>query len=98
MSKTNEASQQPKYIEELLKNGTTVLSAASREELTEMVNDIPAALSSRPPASPSPRGAGWGGGGTGGVPGAGSGRGPGGGGRSSPRGGPGWILGQHVRI
>lgn len=42
MSKTNEASQQPKYIEELLKNGTTVLSAASREELTEMVNDIPA--------------------------------------------------------
>ena len=42
MSKTNEATQQPKYIEELLKNGTTVLSAASREELTEMVNDIPA--------------------------------------------------------
>ena len=42
MSKTNEASQQPKYIEELLKNGTTVLSAASREELTEMVNGIPA--------------------------------------------------------
>ena len=42
MSKTNETSQQPKYIEELLKNGTTVLSAASREELTEMVNDIPA--------------------------------------------------------
>jgi hypothetical protein len=42
MSKTNEASQQPKYIEELLKNGTTVLYAASREELTEMVNDIPA--------------------------------------------------------
>ena len=42
MSKTNEASQQPKYIEELLKNGTTVLSAASREELAEMVNAIPA--------------------------------------------------------
>ena len=42
MSKTNEATQQPKHIEELLKNGTTVLSAASREELTEMVNDIPA--------------------------------------------------------
>ena len=42
MSKTNEATQQPKYIEELLKNGTTVLSAASLEELTEMVNDIPA--------------------------------------------------------
>ncbi len=42
MSKTNEATQQPKYIEELLKNGTTVLSAASREELAEMVNAIPA--------------------------------------------------------
>ena len=42
MSKTNEATQQPKHIEELLKNGTTVLSAASLEELTEMVNAIPA--------------------------------------------------------
>ena len=30
------------FMEELLKNGTTVLSSASREELAEMVNAIPA--------------------------------------------------------
>ena len=42
MSKTNEASQQPKYIEELLKNGTAVLEAPTREALAEMVNGIPA--------------------------------------------------------
>ena len=34
--------QQPSYIEELLKNGTTILTAKTREELAEMVNDIPA--------------------------------------------------------
>ena len=38
--KTDE--QQPTYVEELLKNGTTVLSAKSRDELAEMVNTIPA--------------------------------------------------------
>ena len=38
--KTNE--QQPAYVEELLKNGTAVLTAKTREELAEMVNDIPA--------------------------------------------------------
>jgi hypothetical protein len=38
--KTDE--QQPTYVEELLKNGTAVLSAKSRDELAEMVNTIPA--------------------------------------------------------
>ena len=38
--KTDE--QQPAYVEELLKNGTAILSAKSRDELTEMVNGIPA--------------------------------------------------------
>lgn len=38
--KTDE--QQPSHVEELLKNGTAVLSAKSRDELTEMVNEIPA--------------------------------------------------------
>ena len=38
--KTNE--QQPAYVEELLKNGTAILSAKSRDELAEMVNTIPA--------------------------------------------------------
>lgn len=38
--KTDE--QQPVYVEELLKNGTAVLSAKSRDELAEMVNEIPA--------------------------------------------------------
>ena len=33
--------QQPSYIEDLLKNGTAILTANSREELAEMVNDIP---------------------------------------------------------
>ena len=37
--KTDE--QQPAYVEELLKNGTAVLSAKSRDELAEMVNEIP---------------------------------------------------------
>jgi hypothetical protein len=34
--------QKPSYIEELLKNGTVILTASSREELAEMVDDIPA--------------------------------------------------------
>ena len=38
--KTN--TEQPAYIDELLKNGTTILTAKSRDELAEMVNDIPA--------------------------------------------------------
>ena len=38
--KTN--TEQPAYIDELLKNGTTILTANSRDELAEMVNNIPA--------------------------------------------------------
>lgn len=34
--------KQPAFVEELLKNGTAVLTAKTREELAEMVNDIPA--------------------------------------------------------
>lgn len=32
----------PAFVEDLLKNGTTILTAKTREELAEMVNDIPA--------------------------------------------------------
>ena len=39
---TDEKQQQPAYVEELLKNGTAVLTAKTREELANMVNDIPA--------------------------------------------------------
>ena len=44
--KTNESaeSKQPAYVEELLKNGTAVLTAKTREELADMVNDIPASM------------------------------------------------------
>ncbi len=35
-------SKQPEYISELLLNGTAVLKAKTRDELSEMVNDIPA--------------------------------------------------------
>lgn len=44
MSKKDENSQtqQPAFVEELLKNGTVILTAYSREELAEMVNNIPA--------------------------------------------------------
>ena len=38
--KTN--TEQPAYIDELLKNGTTILTAKTRDELAEMVNNIPA--------------------------------------------------------
>ena len=34
--------QQPAFVEELLKNGTAILTAKTRDELAEMVNDIPA--------------------------------------------------------
>ena len=34
--------QEPSWVEELLKNGTTVLEAKTRDELAEMVNNIPA--------------------------------------------------------
>ena len=42
--KTTETTEtkQPAFVEELLKNGTTILTAKTREELAEMVNDIPA--------------------------------------------------------
>ena len=39
---TTEKTQQPAYIDELLKNGTTILTAKTRDELAEMVNNIPA--------------------------------------------------------
>ena len=39
---TEEKQQQPSYVEELLKNGTAILTAKTREELADMVNDIPA--------------------------------------------------------
>ena len=42
MSKTTTETKQPAFVEELLKNGTTTLTAKSREELAEMVNNIPA--------------------------------------------------------
>jgi hypothetical protein len=42
MSKTNKENQQPDVYDELLKNGTAVLRAKTREELAELVNNIPA--------------------------------------------------------
>ena len=39
---TTEETKQPPFVEELLKNGTTVLTAKTRDELAEIVNDIPA--------------------------------------------------------
>ena len=42
MSKSKDNTKQPTYIEQLLKNGTAVLSANTRDELAEMLNDIPA--------------------------------------------------------
>ena len=38
--KTN--TEQPAFVEELLKNGTTILTAKTSYELAEMVNNIPA--------------------------------------------------------
>lgn len=42
--KTNESAEpkQPAYVEELLKNGTAILTAKTRDGLADMVNDIPA--------------------------------------------------------
>ena len=34
--------QQPAFMKDLLDNGTTILTAKSRDELAEMVNNIPA--------------------------------------------------------
>lgn len=34
--------KQPEYISELLLNGSAILKAKTREELAEMVNEIPA--------------------------------------------------------
>lgn len=34
--------QQPDYVRELLENGRVVLHAKTREEIADMVNDIPA--------------------------------------------------------
>ena len=42
MSKTKDTAKQPSVYDDLLKNGTAVLSAPSREELAELVNNIPA--------------------------------------------------------
>jgi hypothetical protein len=43
MSKeAKESQQQPKHIEQLMKNGTTVLEAPTREALVELVDAIPA--------------------------------------------------------
>ena len=42
MSKTKEETQQPSVYDDLLKNGTAVLEAPTREALAEMVNEIPA--------------------------------------------------------
>ena len=42
MSKTNEETKQPSPYDDLLKNGTTVLKAKTRDELAEKVNNIPA--------------------------------------------------------
>ena len=41
MSKKTD-NEQPKFIDELLKNGTAVLEAPTSEALAEMVNGIPA--------------------------------------------------------
>ena len=38
----NQEQNQPAYVAELLLNGTVTLTAATREDLTAMVNDIPA--------------------------------------------------------
>lgn len=38
----SDTSQQPSVYDDLLKNGTAVLEAPTREELAEMLNDIPA--------------------------------------------------------
>ena len=39
---TKNETEQPTFVEELLKNGTVIITAKTRDELAEMVNDIPA--------------------------------------------------------
>ena len=39
---TKNETQQPAFVEELLKNGTATITAKMRDELAKMVNDIPA--------------------------------------------------------
>ena len=38
----NTETKQPDYVAELLLSGTAILTAKTRDELAEMVNDIPA--------------------------------------------------------
>ena len=42
MSKTKDETQQPSVYDDLLKNGTAVLEAPTREALAELVDNIPA--------------------------------------------------------
>ena len=42
VDQTQPESKQPAFLEELLKNGTVIITAKTREELAEIVNDIPA--------------------------------------------------------
>ena len=39
---TTDKKKQPSFVDELLTDGTTTISAHSLDELSEMVNDIPA--------------------------------------------------------
>lgn len=40
--KTTDKKKQPSFVDELLKTGTTTISAQTLDDLSEMVNDIPA--------------------------------------------------------
>ena len=42
VDQTQPESKQPAFVDELLKNGTVIITAKTREELAEIVNDIPA--------------------------------------------------------
>ena len=41
-TENTEQTHQPDFVKELMENGTTILTAKSRDELAEMVNNIPA--------------------------------------------------------
>ena len=41
-TENTEQTQQPDFVKELLDNGTAILTAKTRDELAEMVNNIPA--------------------------------------------------------
>jgi hypothetical protein len=41
-NQTEQQAAQPDYVADLLKNGTTTLTAPTREELAEMLDQIPA--------------------------------------------------------